>query len=159
MSNSRYGPYGGYEDPYDPNDDKIEQILSGLTHVEAVSLAENPAWQQARDPETDEPLYYRDGTPVVYQVPMSQRMAPIVKHRMLLRQWIRSVTFVIILAFVGYVAAVVYAPAPISDFLRNTALPIFANGVVWVAGLTLIMLMIWAVFKIIRNALAGPPKR
>ncbi|MEV4576031.1 hypothetical protein AB0K16_22575 [Nonomuraea jabiensis] len=128
-----------------------------MTYIDAVELAENPAWQQARHPETGQPLYY-DGTPVVYQVPMEQRMAPIVKHRMRLAQWVRNVGLTVGFFFALYIVVVVKAPE-LGDYLQHKLLPFLSLWAIWVISLLIAWRILWAIAVVIKDAFAGPPTK
>ena len=161
MRDTAYGPYG-YQDPYGDHHDGpaavVEHVMQGMTYVDGVALAENPAWQQACDPNTGEPLYYSDGTPVVYQVPMEQRMAPIVRRRMRKAQWIRNVLLCVPIAFVVYMVVVLSSSPQFRETLTKIAFPSFATILVWGGAILFAGFCIKAIWDVISDAASGPPR-
>lgn len=157
VNRMRHTHHDHFRDPYH-NDGPVEGVYDAMTYVDSVAAAENPQWQQATDPNTGQPLYYADGTPVVYQVPLHQQMAATTRRRLLRLQWIRSVILTAPILFAAYIAVIMFGPPALGQLLQETVMPIVAHVMVWTAGLTMGLVMVTAVLRVVWHAFFGRPR-
>jgi hypothetical protein len=128
-----------------------EGYIAGRAVLDALDAAEDPQYQQAVDPRTGEPVFYGDGTPMLFPVPLAQRVAPGVKRRLETWLWFRVTCFwFIVLAFSAVVLIRVAGPDWMGDWLYDYGLPVLFTGLILGAAAFVAGFLVRIVYKMIK---------